>query len=232
MNTGPHNDKQTRFALKYLLILLAAAHFSLHANAQTFEIQARIIDSSNFEPVSFSTVYGENISGTISDEQGFFRMQIPREYYYDTLYITCIGYTGNSIPINNFKQPGPDSIYLHPNIIELDEVEIQTKSKRTPKSKEIIKLSLLKMRDNYPLTSILYNGYYREYIKKNDDFINLFESIINLEDPGFQSIDNFQAGLMFKRINRDFRVDSMLMRPYDNRDKFIPYSRVNTVLKS
>jgi hypothetical protein len=37
-------------------------------------------------------------------------------------------------------------------------------------------------------------------------------------------VDNFNAGLMYKRINRDFRVDSLLMRPYDNWDKFIPYS--------
>ena len=174
--------------IRSVFILIVLFSVSLNVKAQTFEIQARVIDSSNFEPVSFSTVYGENMSGTITDEQGFFRMQIPRNNAFDTLYITCIGYIGNSIPINYLKQPGPDSIYLQPNIIELDEVEIQTKSKRTPKSKEIIKLSLLKMGDNYPGTSILYNGYYREYIRKNEDFINLFESIINLEDPGYSDI--------------------------------------------
>ncbi|GAH65635.1 unnamed protein product, partial [marine sediment metagenome] len=146
--------------------------------------------------------------------------------YYDTLHISCIGYLEKDILINSLSLIDLDSIYLQPNIIELNAVEIHAKSRRAPKAKEIIKLSIRQIMDNYPDKSILYNGYYREYIKKNNDYINLFESIINLEDPGFQSTDNFNAGLMYKRINLDFQIDSLLMRPYDNLDKFVPHSRM------
>ena len=37
---------------------------------------------------------------------------------------------------------------------------------------------------------------------------------------------------MYKRVNNDFRIDNMLMRTYDNRDKFIPFSRVDVPLNN
>jgi len=165
-------------------------------------------------------------SGTITDELGFFRLQVSPDEYFDSLHVSCIGYLEKIILIKNLNLFNVDTIYLHQNIIELNAVDIQAKSRRAPRSKEIIKLAINQIPENYPDTSILYNGYYREYIKKEDDYINLFESIINMEDPGFQTIDNFNAGLMYKRTNLDFKVDSQLMRSYDNWNKFVPYSRM------
>jgi hypothetical protein len=215
-----HLCVQITFFILFSMIL------SFPASSQNLEIKARVVDSSNFEPVAFSTIYMNEFSGTITDELGFFRIQVSPDEYFDSLHVSCIGYLERVILIKNLSLFNVDTIYLHQNIIELNAVDIQAKSRKAPKSKDIIKLAIHKILENYPDTSILYNGYYREYIKKDDDYINLFESIINIEDPGFQSIDNFNAGLMFKRINLDFQVDSQLMKPYDNHDKFVPYSRM------
>jgi hypothetical protein len=215
-----------RLCVRITFSLLLLIIMYLPASSQDLEIKARVIDSSDLEPVAFSTIFIDDYSGTITDEQGFFRIQISPGKYFDSIHISCVGYLEKIVPINSLNLIYLDSIYLQPNIMELEEVEIQAKSVRAPKSKEIIHLAISRIIDNYPDNSILYNGYYREYIKKNDDYINLFESIIILEDPGFQSIDNFNAGLLYKRINLDFQVDSQLMRPYDNLDKFVPYSRM------
>jgi hypothetical protein len=204
----------------FLLTILSI----IPARSQEFKIQARIIDTTSLEPVAFSTVYVSDYSGTIADELGFFRLRLSPDAYFDTLHISCIGYLQKDLPVNSLNLLGLDSIYLQPGIIEIDEVDIHARARRAPRSKEIIKLAIERIPENYPDTAILYNGYYREYIKQEDEYINLFESIINLSDPGFQAIDNFDAGLMYKRINTDFRVDSPLMRPYDNRNKLVPFS--------
>ena len=193
---------------------------------QDVEIRARVIDSSNFEPVAFSTIYIDEYTGTITDDQGFFRILLSPGEYADTIHISCIGYQDKGILAKSFDLIRLDSIFLIPGLIELDAVEIQAKEKKTPRKKEIIQLAITHILDNYPDISVLYNGYYREYIKQDDNYINLFESIINIVDPGFQSIDNFTAGLEFKKINTDFPVDSLLMKPYDNINKFVPHSRM------
>jgi len=212
--------------LKITCSILLSLLFCLPALAQNFEIKARVVDSSNHEPVAFSTLYIDEYSGTISDEQGFFRLQVSPEKNIDTLHISCIGYHSKSIPVLNIDMGRLDTIYLQPGIIELSEVQVQAKSGKTPGSKKIIKLAIGNILNNYPDIPVMYNGYYREYVRKEEEYINLFESIINLEDPGFQSIDNFEAGLLYKRINTNFQVDSLLMRPYDNLDKFVPYSNM------
>jgi len=215
-----------RSAFHYLIPVLAAILLCTESFCQDYELQARIIDTSNLGPVAFSTVYIDEYTGTISDELGFFRMRVPPGKYYDALHISCVGYLEKTIPVNTLSLTSLDSIFIMPNIVELDGVEVQAKAGKIPDSKQIIRKAIRQIQDNYPDNSILYNGYYREYIKQDDDYINLFESIINLEDPGFQSIDNFNAGLMYKRINLDFKVDRPLMRPYDNYNKFVPYSRM------
>jgi len=212
--------------LQITFTILLSISISFPSLSQDLEIKARVVDSSNLEPVAFSTIYIDEFKWTITDELGFFRMKVSPGKYFDSLHVSCVGYLEKFIPIKSLNLIYLDTIYLQPNIMEIEEVEVQVKSRRSLKSKEIIHLAISKITDNYPDNSILYNGYYREYIKKNDDYINLFESIINLEDPGFQSIDNFNAGLMFKRINLNFQVDSQLMKPYDNHDKFVPYSRM------
>ncbi len=214
-----------RPGLTFACILLLSL-LSFPALSQETEIRARVIDSSNFEPVAFSTVYIDEYSGTITDELGFFRLQVSRARIDDTLKVSCIGYLSNRVPLRSLDPGSIDSIFLLPNVVELESVEIQARSKRAPRSKDIIRHAISQIPENYPDSSVLYNGYYREYIKKEDEYINLFESIINLEDPGFGSVDNFNAGLMYKRINMNFRVDTPLMRPYDNRDKFVPHSRM------
>jgi hypothetical protein len=208
------------------LSILSLIFLSLPVFSQDFQIKARVIDSSDFKPVAFSSIYIDDFTGTITDELGFFRLNLSHDKYFDTIHISCVGYSEKIIPVNSLNPVSLDSIYLQPYIMEFEEVEIKAKQGRLRKSREIIHMATSKIPDNYPDSSIIYNGYYREYIKENDDYINLFESIINIEDPGFQSIDNFNAGLMFKRINQDFQVDSQLMKPYDNWDKFVPYSRM------
>ncbi len=206
------------------LSLLSTINFRVVA--QDTELRARAIDSSDLKPVAFTTVYMDEYTGTISDELGFFRLRVSPDRLGDTLNISCVGYLSKRILLRDLDLTSIDSIYLQPNIVELGEVSIQVRSKKKTGYREIIRQAIRRIPDNYPDSAILYNGYYREYIKQDDEYINLFEFIINLVDPGFQAVDNFYAGLLYKRVNNDFRIDALLMKPYDSLNKFVPHSKM------
>src|SRR4030042_1849679 len=82
-----------------LLLLLPAITICFPALSQNPEIRARVIDSTTLEPVAFSTIYIDEFTGTITDETGFFRMQVPADKYSDTLHVSCIGYLDKDILI-------------------------------------------------------------------------------------------------------------------------------------
>ena len=209
--------------LPVLLIICVLSLSSLLAFSQDQEIQGRIFDESNNEPVSFANVYTHDGKGVTSDETGFFRYHINEGQSSDSLYFSCIGYASVSVAFSDLEKHALDSIFMAPRLFRLDEVQVESKKGKTPKSKQIIKTAIAAIPENHPDFPVKYRGYYREYIKQEEDNINLFESIIELSDSGINHRDNFAAGLLFKRSSPDFEVNPGLMRPYDNVNKFIPY---------
>ena len=214
----------TRYHMKTgVLLIISLFLFSPQIFTQDRHIHARIIDDSNNWPVSFVTVYLSPGMGVISDDAGFFRLNYSEEQYDDSLYFSCIGYGAKAIAISDFRRDALDTIFLTPQVFSLDEFQVEAKKRKTPKSKQIIREAIAAIPENLPAFPVKYNGYYREYVKHNEDYINLIESIIELSDSGINHLDHFAAGLLFKRSNPDFETDPALMRAYDNVNKFVPF---------
>lgn len=193
--------------------------------SQDLTIQARVLDTESREPVPFVSVFLDATRGTISDDQGFFRFPLDRDDIGDSLYLSCIGYLKTSVAISELNRFRLDTVYMTLHLIELDEVEVATRSRRPPGYRKILKRAIEAIPENYPDFPVRYRTYYREYIKEKDRYLNLLESIIELEDPGINNPDEeFSAGMSFKRSSASFETDSVLMVPYDNAFKFIPYS--------
>ena len=105
----------------------------------------------------------------------------------------------------------------------MDEVLFTTDKVKLPSSKKLVDFAISRIPRLYPSDPVIYKGYYREYLRKGDDFINLFESILNLIDFGPASQETYLASLDYKRLNSDFEIDSTLFRTYENRKKFVPW---------
>ena len=195
-------------------------------NAQQNIIIGRILDSVTNQPVPFATVYIDSLNATISDEQGEFRMPVDAGRSEDTIRITSVGYEGKRMQVGNLKRLQLNIIYLKESIYELNAIEISEKKKRLQKPEDIVGRAISYIPFNYSLTPVIYKGYYREYLKDGKSFINLFESILDLQDYGISSTEPFHASLEFKRLNESFRIDTTLFRTYDNKDKFVPLANV------
>lgn len=201
------------------------------------DIHAKIIDGKTKVPIAFATVRimkgGEFRWGVISNTDGDF--QIPSRYrpVIDSLVITCIGYQNKVIKIDQFVGAKLHIINLKSGAVELPEVMVSAPRKRRLTANQIVRLAIRNIPNNYPKYPFSYVGYYRDYQKEENEYVNLNEGIVGIFDEGFSTNDfsSTKIKLYQYRLNRDFKRDSLTAIPYDNNsfsgNKFIPTATVS-----
>ncbi|MFC2089577.1 carboxypeptidase-like regulatory domain-containing protein [Bacteroidota bacterium] len=210
-----------------LIIFLLSTHGWTHG--QNYTIRARIIDSGSGSPVPFSTIIFSETEGTISDNTGYFQFQLNPNAGYDSIKVSCIGFDSRYFKIHEIDPSKLDTLMLDPAMATLDEIQIIGKKKRERTSERIVLDAILAIPDNYNLDKHFTTGYYREYLKHDEEYINLLESIIQFEDQGFRERDDYSVVLNYKRLNRDFKIDSSLLELYNQFTKFVPYGMIPDV---
>ncbi len=193
-----------------LLIFIVKINFTF--GQANIILQGQIIDRSTNDPISFATIFYQ-YGGAIADEYGLFRISEARPT--DTLRISCIGYLNKHVLVSDLETNNVNEILLDKHIYKLAEVKVKAKKKRIG-SIQIIRNALSRIEHNYPTDPILYHGYYREYLMQNDQYYNLLESIIDLEDQGFGTADKFDARILYKKQNQNFEIKEGALIPYDN----------------
>lgn len=197
---------------RLLLLWLVFINPLFLLSQNNYVITGRILDASTNKPIPFASIYYK-YGGTIAGEFGVFRTI--DTYASDTLRISCIGYKTKYVAVANLMTDEFIEISLDEHIYDLTEIRVKGKKKRIG-SIQIIQNALNRILFNYPLTLVMYHGYYREYLMQNEKYFNLLETIINLEDCGFGSPDKFNAQILFKRQNRNFEIKETALIPYDN----------------
>ncbi|GAA4270930.1 carboxypeptidase-like regulatory domain-containing protein [Aquimarina gracilis] len=224
---------------KSIIHLLFLFLFFVDSTAQseysTDQYFCKVVNAVSNTPVFYATVKlnGTNI-GVIADDKGEFRL--PLELFSsDSVIISSIGYRNKRQDINTLKKGQLNVIKLSPSVEALDEVIVVSKKGQPTKlnAKQIIKFALKNIPSNYPNEPFSYIGYYRDYQqpidsiyailsnqKKDIEYINLNEGIVEVFDAGFNtdqlSDDQNQTVVYSYHDNKNFWRDSMLSIPYDN----------------
>ncbi len=219
-------------ALLNACLILLLVNSRLYAQDNPIRIKGILSDSSNNEPISFATVFINPGTATITDEQGNFRLSLKTLSPFDSLKISCIGYEDRKMPLAGMSLSEVNMIFLRKSIFEIEEVVVKARQVKILPSKKIVEASISSIPYRFPTVPVLYKGYYREYLKAGDEFVNLFESVMNIKDFGQESEETFLASLDYKRLNRNFRTDSSLFKMYDNKEKFVPLAKVKLVGKN
>lgn len=114
-------------AINSFLFILFQMFVSL-VFSQDIEMGGIIIDSKTQETIEFVNIGIQNKNkGTISNLEGKFYLEIPKELSKDSLTISHVNYETLKIPIRNIKDK---TLYLEPKTNELAEVVISNKKKR------------------------------------------------------------------------------------------------------
>lgn len=226
-----------------IVILLLLVHLYTYSQAgninpnntvnQSKVIQGQLIDHSTKVPVPFATIVLKGYSyGIITNENGTFNLVNNNFEKKDTVQIRALGYETLNLPISTFSYADTISniIFIKPAVYEIDNVIIKSKRRRKKSAGRIVQIALANLEANYPVDSFLIDGYYRDYLKTEDDYLNLFESRIQIEDKGFYNDDysTSKMRLVSGGMNPNFTIDTSKIISYsDPGIKRIPGGEMN-----
>jgi hypothetical protein len=219
------------YQCKYLTTTLFFWFFCLNLYGQPTEyIQGKVLDLITKEPISFAfIILNQNNIGIVANEEGDFKININSKFLSDTLKISCIGYQTKLIKFNELISNNINNIFLSQSYTELDEVKIVALKKKIS-SKALIKKAIKNIRTNYSIDPFSYVSYYREYQKKDYEYLNLNEAIIHTKDYGFNTYSSdseirlldYKKDTFFNRRNINLLYDTIAKPNYFQPNKFIP----------
>ena len=194
-------------------------------------ISGRVFDSRTKKPVPFATItLGNSYFGVISNDDGSFRLPISKKDSSLHIKIRCIGYSQLISKVSDFESYSPQHYYLTPTSYEIEAAEIKAEKLKRKSTDEIVSLAVNNIELNYPNQPFLLSGYYRDYLKINGHYENLFEAAVEVEDKGFNTndVEQTKIGLIYGAMNQTFPVDSTKILTYGE-SKDIPYGVISFV---
>ena len=197
-------------------------------------IDGKVINSTTLAPVPFATIVLKyNKLGVYANADGDFKILRGSEFQSDSLIITCIGFKRYSSAFKDLSEKTVNRIFLTPVIYGLGEVKVLASVKKLG-SITIIGRAIRNIKNNYPDRPFNYVSYYRDYQKRDGNYINLNEAIVQTFDNGFksESLSNkyrmldFRKNMDFPRMNISPYYELLKTEDANNPDKFIPSAKL------
>lgn len=160
-------------------------------------VSGKVVDAASRKPLPAAniTVHKTGI-GTISNEAGDFRLQVPAAFQKDTLRISCLGYAVQYLPVAQMTTGA--AIALEPTDIQLKEVAVGI---RDPL--KLLQQAVKKIPMNYLTNPYLLKGFYRAVTKKDQEYLELSEAVFNIYGEGYGSTASNQLYLEGMRAVKD-----------------------------
>ena len=178
-------------------------------------IQGRLLDSVSNTPIVFASIVLKGSSkGVISNEDGSFRIPADHKSENSTLIISSMGYESLSVLMKDLSDEGLNTIYLIPKTIELQEATVVGYSDNSL-ARRIVRKAVRAIPRNFSKEPFSLVGYYRDYQQDKGEYLNLNESIVEVQDKGFRKKDAKTTKYRIYRLvkNQDFPAKKS-ERPY------------------
>ncbi len=183
--------------------------FEKHIDTLTYNVyRGKIIDGTTRERLNFASIMakGTNIA-TVSNSEGEFLLKVTKNIVVDSLEISHIGYKNVQIAC---KQLGKkrNLIRLMPVEVRLEEVNIYPLN-----PEELVRGILKNMSANYAQNPNMMEGFYRESIRKNRNYVAISEAVVNIYKSGYRQLRGDQIQIYKGRKSRDVkRMDTLLFK--------------------
>lgn len=202
-----------------LVVLLALFNGTdvILSQQQNF-LRGLLHDSATGEGVAFATVQLEgNYLGVVSNEDGSFLIPSRFRELGEYLRISSMGYESIRVAVTALQSDRVNRIALAPKIISLSETVVEGSRIKKRSARNIVRTAIQRIPVNYPAYPFRLIGYYRDYQKKSDKYLNLNEAILEVSDMGFQNNDRetTRVRLYDYRENGEFFRDTIATAPYD-----------------
>ena len=209
--------------LSTILLIFFFCSCQLYSQGYIF-ISGNVIDSVTQKPIPYVHITVKNRGlGVVSNENGEFEIQIQEKYGQDSLLFSAIGYYSLNISITDISPKENFIACLQQRIYTIFETKVLGKKKKIS-PRIIVKRSIEKINKNYPFEPYQMKGYYRDYLKRESNYLNLLEAAIIIQDPGYQVNDSKSLIKVEQvRYNEDYKIDSSITRLYNNKKRLEGY---------
>jgi hypothetical protein len=155
------------------------------ARAQVISLKGKVLHEQTGEPVSFAHVGICNKSiGAVANESGDYMLNIPSYLAADSICATAIGYETYRKSIAELAGAKELNLALVPQTLMLGDVLIKDE-KIT--ARRVIEKAIRRIPKNYPKKPFALEGYYRDYLKKNNAYAGFLEGAMYVKDPGYRN---------------------------------------------
>jgi hypothetical protein len=163
-STFQSSGNQKATDMRQILITVLLSLGMTGGFSQTFT--ARVLDSESGEPIPYATVAIAPDRGTITNEEGYFSLDLPAVT--QPILVSCMGFETLEVPVGELSESSV--IELQPAPINLNEVYLDN---RIPEAEEIIREVHKNLSTNYPESDSPYQFFYRETSYMNFDQLDM-----------------------------------------------------------
>ncbi|MGE0090071.1 MAG: carboxypeptidase-like regulatory domain-containing protein [Bacteroidales bacterium] len=171
-------------------------------------ISGRIIDKDTRNPLPFAnlSILGKSI-GTITNEEGYFSFKIPLSFKNENLVCTYIGYKNAEIPLLDLTLQN-NIVYMQQDFLSIQEVII-----RSSNPEDLLRAAMNKTKDNYYTEPYLMTTFYREFVKKNDNYTSISEAVLSVYKSPYEGYYSDQVKMLKSRKNLSYsESDTFLLK--------------------
>jgi CarboxypepD_reg-like domain len=172
-------------------------------------IKGVVSDKLTRRPLQFSSVsvFNKEI-GTISNTDGSFVLKVPWEYRNDSIAFSFMGYITKFIPVLDFTDKRK-IVFLQQQYIPIQEIIIRNAQPLT-----LLRKSYDKKTANYSTSPVILNSFYREAVKKGNNYVLYSEALIDIYKSAYSNnLSNDQVRLKKSRKVVDYvNLDTVLLK--------------------
>jgi len=153
-------------------------------DTSSIKLSGMIVEGKNDEPIPYAslTIAGESI-GTMTNMDGRFDFIIPWRFRDKVISIRCMGFQTLDLKQSQFKENL--KIKLEPSTIHLREIKVKPVD-----VSDVLRNFRNNISKNYELSTQLMITFYRETIKRDDQYIGVWEAIMEMMKSPYTSINS------------------------------------------
>lgn len=175
----------------------------------TYLLRGRVIGGDTNQPLVNASIMVEEISvSSVTNQDGYFSIHVPSSSRYAQLVIRHLGYQNKKIPIITLIDSPNNHIVMSPSPIQLSEVLVVSGDGRN-----LVREALQRIPQNYPTDPNMMIAFYRESVKKGNNYISLVEAVLDVYKASYRSYSNDQARIYIGRKATDISPrDTVLLK--------------------
>jgi hypothetical protein len=192
--------------LVFILLACYTATLAQSGDDSFITISGILKDAQTKQAVVFASVSipGTNI-GTVTNSEGEFILKVNKSLKADVFEISHLGYINKQFKIA--ESMGNDrTFFIDEHVYMLKESNI-----RPQKPEELVRMALMKTRQNYSEKPNMMTGFYRETIKQRRDYLTISEAVVDIYKASYTSMQDDQVKIFKGRKGTNLKKADTLM---------------------